>query len=129
MVAQAPPATPTSAAKPPAAGSAQAGRTVGTARHMVDHLGTAAKLQWQILVLKCKLKLQRAITLGVLGAVAAAVGILGVIFTYIFVFHALRLVLAAFWVWLIFAGAHLLAAIVLVAVAKGVMEKMKKNQV
>ncbi len=129
MVAQAPPATPPSTGSPPHTHSAQAGRTAGTARHMVDHLVAAAKLQWQIVVLKIKLQLQRAMTLAMIGGAVAVTAVLGLIFTYIFVFHALRLVLSAFWVWLIFAGFHLLLAIVLVVVAKAIMEKMKKNKV
>ena len=71
-------------------------------------LTRAAELQIKLLKLKARLLVKKVALSGFLMAGAAASGMVGVVFTYIFVFKLLTdvLLIRPVWAWAIFAGFH-----------------------
>jgi hypothetical protein len=94
-------------------GAATANPVVGYGRRMVHGLIEILDLQVQIIILRLLARARDAFFVLLLGFCAAAAGVVGLVFLYIFIYRELSSVLSTLWVDLIFAGFHLLLALIL----------------
>jgi hypothetical protein len=97
----------------------------GGLRRLVSSVARLTDIQIQIWATQAKIAAMRLVVYAALVGGASIVGILGVIFVLIGLFHVLTDVvgLAPVWAFLVFGGGQLLLAAILIGVAVSILKK------
>ncbi len=106
-------------------GARASGGVGGGLRRLVSSVARLTDIQIQIWATQAKIAAMRLVVYAALVGGASIVGILGVIFVLIGLFHVLTDVvgLAPVWAFLVFGGGQLLLAAILIGVAVSILKK------
>jgi len=105
-------------------------RSRSRTQHLTRSLVRAGQFQLKLLGLKARILAKKLILSAALSAGAILFGLVGLVFTYIFLFRLLTDVagLAVVWTWLIFAAVHVLTAMVFMLIVANIWKSSASKE-